>query len=100
MGLCFSWWDGELLEQSPRTLLEAILRRIVAIGAGTQYTCDLTHLEEVRGEPNSKTAEGREASIYEQFIQGLRDLGEGCGSPGMFFVQDIFHLVSPELRCL
>lgn len=36
----------------------------MAIGAGTQYTCDLTHLEEVRGKPKSKTGREEERRVF------------------------------------
>lgn len=100
-GTVLFWMECELLGQSPRTPLEAKLRRIRTIKTGTQYMCGLADSEEVKGEPNRKAREReREENIYEQFIQGLRNFGEGCGSLGMFFVQDIFHLASPELPCL
>lgn len=95
------WMEYELLGQRPRTPLEANLRRIRTIKAGTQYMCGLAGSEEVKGEPNRKARErGGEENIYEQFIQGLRNFGDGCGCLGMFFVRDIFHLASPELLCL
>ena len=58
---------------------------------------DWPYLEEVRGDPN-REARGKSRSIHERFVQGLRDLGETCGSPGTLSVQDIFHFMSPALR--
>lgn len=62
--------------------------------------CDLTYSEEMRCKQNRSKWRGKEENIYEQFIQGLRNLGEAYGSLGMFFVRDIWHLASPKLKSL
>lgn len=71
----------------------------MAIWAGIPYLFNLTYVEEVMSEPENQ-GQKEEESLCEQLTQGREDFGESCGSFGKFFVQDIFHLVSSELRCL